>query len=211
MRTVTIYSAAFEIKCVKSPDDEQVYFCGSGKKAQSGDSGIFYSPVREPIYTALFHIYPDTLDAHRGIDVIGTSDILAAADGEVVESCAGSCSGSYGQYVILQHENGLYTLYAHMSQVFVAYGEKVTRANQTSGTVLGIMGNTGYSFGTHLHFEVRSHQSHDYVHRLDPLQYIRINISECSNIFGVVDALTSADGVYLKWYSLDQNGNIFVK
>lgn len=85
--------------------------------------------------------------SHEGIDVVGGSTIMAAASGRVV--FAGQQSG-YGNVVIVDHGNGYRTLYGHMSKISVGNGQSVGQ-----GSKLGVMGNTGRSTGTHLHFEVQ--------------------------------------------------------
>jgi murein DD-endopeptidase MepM/ murein hydrolase activator NlpD len=59
-------------------------------------------------------------------------------------------NGGYGQYVVISHDNGTQTLYAHMSSVSVSVGQRVFQ-----GQVIGTLGNSGRSTGPHVHFEVR--------------------------------------------------------
>lgn len=92
---------------------------------------------------------------------IGTA-IYAAKGGTVVKAQPG-WNGGYGTYIILDHGDGLQTLYGHNSQLFVAVGEVVSQ-----GQTIAAMGSTGRSTGPHLHFEVRVNGS-----RLNPLKYIR--------------------------------------
>lgn len=73
---------------------------------------------------------------------------------------------SYGNCVKLQHENGYFTLYAHLASVDVKLGQTVQR-----GQEIGTMGNTGNSYGTHLHFEVRNGSQ-----RLDPTPYLNADL-----------------------------------
>jgi murein DD-endopeptidase MepM/ murein hydrolase activator NlpD len=89
---------------------------------------------------------------HKAIDVANGSGgpILAADAGTVVVSGWPDNSG-YGNRVLLDHGNGYKTLYAHMSKLSVSVGQTVRR-----GDVLGNMGSTGRSTGTHLHFEIRT-------------------------------------------------------
>ncbi|HHU05214.1 MAG TPA: peptidoglycan DD-metalloendopeptidase family protein [Clostridiales bacterium] len=97
---------------------------------------------------------------HNGID-IGASygtDILASDSGEVVTA---TYSSSYGYYVMLYHGDDRYTLYAHMSEIWVDEGEYVYQ-----GDVIGLVGSTGYSTGPHIHFEIMENGS-----RVDPLQF----------------------------------------
>ncbi|MFC6548891.1 peptidoglycan DD-metalloendopeptidase family protein [Cohnella cellulosilytica] len=84
---------------------------------------------------------------HNGIDMIGKSSIMAADEG-VVEF-AGYKSGGLGNAIIINHQNGFETVYGHMKSVKVKKGQIVEK-----GDVIGIMGSTGRSTGTHLHFEV---------------------------------------------------------
>jgi murein DD-endopeptidase MepM/ murein hydrolase activator NlpD len=89
------------------------------------------------------------------------SPIIAVADGKVAFAGGDPCC-SYGFYVIVDHENGFKTLYAHLSRVDVRAGQRVEQ-----GDVLGPSGSTGYSTGYHLHFEVHR----DGV-RVNPLNYL---------------------------------------
>lgn len=85
---------------------------------------------------------------HRGIDIARPSNynILASDNGVVT---ATGFSGSYGNRIVINHNNGYTTLYAHLSSISVEVGQVVEK-----GSVIGIMGSTGNSTGTHLHFEL---------------------------------------------------------
>lgn len=87
---------------------------------------------------------------HKAIDIAnrGAGPILAADSGVVV--AVGWDSSGYGNRVLVDHGNGYITLYGHLSVLQVVNGQRVNR-----GDVLGQMGSTGRSTGTHLHFEVR--------------------------------------------------------
>ena len=74
------------------------------------------------------------------------TQVKASADGKV-SVC--SYSPVYGNYVIITHDNGYQTLYAHLYAATVKKGQVVTQ-----GTKIGLLGNTGYSTGPHLHFSV---------------------------------------------------------
>ena len=199
----------YALPCLE--EDTNYYICGTKKIDGGGERGILYQPVQQAVYTTLFYSYPDVNIAHRGVDIIGKREILPAFTGRVVELCKTFC-GAYGRYVILYHEAfNLFTLYAHMEQVYVNNGEEVIRNEDTNGTVLGIMGNTGASEGVHLHFEVRSQQSHNYEYRLDPVRFLKIHIRDCSNMFGLVDALYSSVHRYQQWYGIDADGYVYSK
>lgn len=89
------------------------------------------------------------LEYHNGVDIpvpYGT-DIYAANDGTVVTATE---HWSYGNYVMIDHGGGIYTLYAHNSKLCVKVGDKVTR-----GQVIAKAGSTGQSTGNHCHFSIR--------------------------------------------------------
>lgn len=100
---------------------------------------------------------------HTGLDLEGdyVDPIYAAADG-VVET-SGWNSGGYGLQIIINHGNGTKTRYAHASKMYVKVGDTVKR-----GEVIAMVGTTGRSTGTHLHFEVYIANK-----RVNPLPYIR--------------------------------------
>lgn len=86
---------------------------------------------------------------HYGMDInLETGDtVVAAFDGKVRIS---KMNKSYGNLVVIRHNNGLETYYAHLSKLLVEPGDEVV-----AGQVIGLGGNTGRSYGSHLHFEVR--------------------------------------------------------
>lgn len=100
---------------------------------------------------------------HIGLDIDGdySSPLYAASDG-VVETSGWSNAG-YGLMVLIDHGNGMKTRYGHGSKLFVKKGDVVKR-----GQVIAMMGTTGHSTGTHLHFEVIINGK-----RVNPLGYIR--------------------------------------
>ncbi|MDQ5983277.1 MAG: peptidoglycan DD-metalloendopeptidase family protein [Eubacteriales bacterium SKADARSKE-1] len=90
---------------------------------------------------------------HKGIDISGPgiygAPILAAADGVVIKSNSTNSWGSgWGYHVMISHGNGYATQYAHCSSINVSVGQNIK-----AGQVIGRVGNTGHSFGAHLHFE----------------------------------------------------------
>lgn len=86
---------------------------------------------------------------HTGMDLgaASGSDIMAMKAGKVISA---KTSGGYGKCVILEHENGVRTLYAHCSRLLVKAGERVRK-----GQVIALVGSTGNSTGPHLHIEFR--------------------------------------------------------
>lgn len=110
---------------------------------------------------------------HGGIDIVNKGytlgNIVAHTEGQVVE-VRNNCNsfepnGSYGNYVKIKHDNGYYTLYAHMAYntVKVSKGQRVSK-----GQLLGFMGATGTAYGGHLHFEVRNKNNI----RINPTEYL---------------------------------------
>lgn len=111
----------------------------------SGGGGGFTHPAPGSVKSQGVHGY-------NGVDLAGAygSAIRAAASGEVIVAKPSGWNGGYGSYIVVKHNNGTQTLYAHLSSLNVGVGAYVSQ-----GEVIGGMGSTGRSTGTHLHFEVR--------------------------------------------------------
>ena len=137
---------------------------------------------------------------HTGIDIAGgvgngIVNIIAAKAGIVVYPTAGAnlscpsndynCNNGTGNYVVIQHSDGNFTLYAHLHEnsILVKAGDSVEQ-----GQVIGKMGSSGYSTGTHLHFEVREGQN-NLSATVDPLEYISFEAPR----------IVSSGGDFLKW------------
>ena len=130
----------------------------SWKKLDNLADGAIAVPSDKPVKTAAFTSgygvrsdpFKGRAAMHAGIDLAGPigTPIYATADGTVVD--AGFNSGGYGNLVKLDHGRGIETRYGHMSAILVRAGQRVTR-----GQVIGRMGSTGRSTGSHLHYEVR--------------------------------------------------------
>ena len=87
---------------------------------------------------------------HKGVDIAapqGTT-VVSSGEGEIIR--IGRQPEGYGNFIEMRHPNGMTTLYAHLSRIDVASGDRVL-----AGERIGLVGSTGYSTGPHLHFEVR--------------------------------------------------------
>jgi murein DD-endopeptidase MepM/ murein hydrolase activator NlpD len=124
-------------------------------------SGNFIFPVNGPI-TSGFGMRWGRL--HAGIDISAGegTPIRAAASGTVSLMQPESGSGGYGNYTCIAHGGAISTCYAHQSRFGTSSGASVSQ-----GQVIGYVGNTGHSFGAHLHFEVRVNGS-----PVDPMGYL---------------------------------------
>jgi len=96
---------------------------------------------------------------HNGVDLAGSvgSPIVAARSGIVITANAGchrtsswGCGGGFGNYITIAHNDGFATIYAHLSTLSVSSGSIVSAGEQ-----IGTVGNSGNSYGPHLHFETR--------------------------------------------------------
>ncbi|MEX0749557.1 MAG: M23 family metallopeptidase [Dehalococcoidia bacterium] len=100
-----------------------------------------------------------------GIDIDGFNNpnggVVAATSGTVIFAGGNACC-SYGLYVVVMSDDGIETLYAHLASISVSQGESVGQ-----GEVIGTVGSTGYSTGTHLHFEVIDNGV-----RVNPINYL---------------------------------------
>ena len=138
----------------------------TGTKERPKNSGIGTGNMIWPtpgLYTITTYYEYRWGSFHYALDISGASaygkPIVAADNGTVI---AAGYSGSYGYRVLIDHGNGLRTLYAHCSKLLVSVGQKVNQ-----GETIALVGSTGNSTGAHCHFEV-------YVNgcRVDPLPYI---------------------------------------
>lgn len=139
--------------------EEKKRLLAENKKALVYDGGKFKWPA--PSYTRIsdeygYRIHPilGTEQFHNGVDMAAPSGspILAAYDGEVI---AASYSPTMGNYIMIDHGDGLITIYMHASSVSVSDGTMVARGEQ-----IGCVGSTGRSTGPHLHFSVRENGSY---------------------------------------------------
>ena len=116
--------------------------CGAGPVG----SGAFVCPADN-------HYLPgnDYWSGHLGIDIAaGEGAAIYASDSGVVTMADSGYNYGYGNVIMIDHGNGYVTLYAHLSQINVVRCQGVY-----AGNIIGLSGNTGNSFGAHLHFEVR--------------------------------------------------------
>lgn len=115
---------------------------------------------------------------HNGVDLVGKPSspdyIVAHSNGTVVGlrtdyKTKDKSGHSYGNYVKIKHENGYYTLYAHLK-----YGSVPVKNKQklVRGEIIGYMGETGHSTGVHLHFEVRNTKDV----KIDPTPYLNADL-----------------------------------
>jgi hypothetical protein len=118
-----------------------------------------------------FHPIYKVRKFHYGMDFSAPSgtEIFATGDGEVIK-VRRSYTG-YGRHIVIKHGFGYETLYAHMSKTLVKKGQKVKR-----GEIIGLVGNTGTSVASHLHYEVakdgkKVNPAHYYFNDLSPEQY----------------------------------------
>jgi murein DD-endopeptidase MepM/ murein hydrolase activator NlpD len=124
----------------------------AGQKLAPRKRRTFRSPTDAPVsshYGPRVHPVLGEVRMHTGIDYAANTGAPIKAAGNGIVVWAGP-RGGYGNIVIIDHRNGLATLYAHQSRVGAALGQKVR-----TGQVIGFVGSTGMSTGPHLHFEVR--------------------------------------------------------
>ena len=125
---------------------------GGNANVPSNTSSTYLWPSYTSLITSYYgyRIHPvyGYYKFHAGVDIGagGGTSIWAASSGTVITSTFGS---GYGNYVVIRHDDGNYSLYAHMSSRAVSAGQYVGR-----GQVIGYVGSTGVSTGNHIHYEV---------------------------------------------------------
>ena len=144
---------------------------GTKKRPTSGNSGqgdgITTGKWVWPV-PICHNVYQGYSSGHKAIDISSgpvpvRGKPAVAADGGVVIQAATGWNGGYGTVVKIQHSNGLITVYAHLDSLSVKVGQKVS-----AGQTVGLIGNTGRSFGPHLHFEVIKNGV-----KVNPLNYVK--------------------------------------
>lgn len=139
---------------------------GSRTEYIVGNVGIWAWPTKSGYTITTYYGHDNALGYYRyhaAVDIAGLgcySPIYAANDGTVITA---QYNSSLGYYVEINHNNGYITLYAHLNSIYVKVGQGVSM-----GDVIGAMGDTGYSFGCHLHFQTRHHGN-----TFDPLSLYR--------------------------------------
>ncbi|MEX0167796.1 M23 family metallopeptidase [Streptomyces sp. LMG1-1-1.1] len=143
----------------------------SSQTAQSSGSSTsasgWVTPVAGGGFSTPYHASGSMWSSgyHTGVDFIASSGTTVRAVGAGTVVSAG-WSGAYGNEVVIQHADGNYSQYAHLSSLSVSSGQTVTGGQQ-----IGLSGSTGNSTGPHLHFEIRT--TPNYGSDIDPLAYLR--------------------------------------
>lgn len=151
----------------KAVAEEKAKLAAENAQARVYNGGMFAWPC--PSYTRIsddygYRIHPTlgTEQFHNGVDMAAPAGtpILAAYDGDVV---AAAYSSTMGNYIMIDHGSGLYTIYMHASVLYVSKGQSVTKGETIAG-----VGTTGRSTGNHLHFSVRLNGSY-----VSPWNYLK--------------------------------------
>jgi murein DD-endopeptidase MepM/ murein hydrolase activator NlpD len=150
---------------------EPIFVAGAPAPTDAGTivppDAVSFTGFTWPVYGPISEYYGAPRGAgtyHTGLDIDQTYNyggpVAAAAPGQVV--LATSNGYGYGNYVVIRHDGGYDTLYAHLSAIYVSQGQYVSQ-----GEAIGAVGSTGYSTGPHLHFEVHVGGA-----TVDPLAYL---------------------------------------
>jgi len=151
----------------------------TSKAFKGNSSAILSYPTISPIKTRDFveitspfgyrsHPIKNYVLFHNGIDISASLGVPVYSTAQGVVIAVTYSIHGYGNKVVIQHEYGLETLYAHLNSIKVEMGQWVSK-NQIIGTV----GESGLATGTHLHYEIRKDGE-----SCDPLGYFYVNINE---------------------------------
>ncbi len=151
----------------KAVAEEKARLAAENANARVYDGGMFAFPC--PGYKRISDDYGNRIHPtlgiekfHNGLDLAAAygTPILAAYDGDVV---AADYSSSMGNYIMINHGDGLYTIYMHASALYASKGQSVYK-----GQTIAAVGSTGRSTGNHLHFSVRLNGSY-----VSPWNYLK--------------------------------------
>lgn len=164
-----------------TPSVNRIIIRGSTSNVKLGDTGYWAWPTNSPYVISDYYRWRSwgTTYFHGAIDICCTgygSPIYAANSGVVIIAENDPGKKSHGKYIVIDHNNGFYTLYGHLAALYVKTGSVVTM-----GQAIGGMGNTGDVVprptaanpvaGTHLHFEIRKGATYETSDRLNPLDF----------------------------------------
>jgi hypothetical protein len=161
----------------------------------SGGHFIFQRPVKPPAHDSVDSTYRygstanGTRDPHHGVELVNGSGtpVYAAADGEVIfagpdeEAIYSPWKNYYGNLVVIEHMDGLFTLYAHLSKIDIWAGQEVL-----VGDKVGEVGRTGVAIGSHLHFEVRRDDVQNYFAAQNPELWLVPTKDENGTLLGTL-------------------------
>lgn len=169
---------------------------------------IFQRPIQPPANDLIDPIYGygstdnGTRDPHHGVEFSNPSGtpVYAAAEGTVIfagpdeKAVYAPWGNFYGNLVVIEHPDDVFTLYAHLSKIDVQQGQQVS-----AGDKIGEVGRTGGAIGSHLHFEVRRGDVEDYFATQNPVLWLIPAKDTNGNSFGalMISAL-DGDGNLLK-------------
>lgn len=131
---------------VRQEKQDKIILVGTAERPKTAPTGTYAMPIYNYVITSNFGFRWGRL--HKGVDLAAPTGtpIYATDGGTVVKS---EYAYGYGNVVFIQHEDGRETHYAHCSQLLCNVGDKVYQ-----GQLIALVGNTGNSFGSHLHFEI---------------------------------------------------------
>jgi hypothetical protein len=168
----------------------------------------FQRPVKPPANTFIdpTYAYASTAngqrDPHHGVEFLNKfgTPVYAAGDGVVLfagpdnEATYSPWQNYYGNLIVIQHSDDLYTLYAHLSKVSVEINQKVS-----AGDPLGEVGQSGVAVGPHLHFEVRRGNVQDYFSTMNPELWL-VPDQDASGQLGVMQiSILTAENQLIKF------------
>ena len=156
---------------------------------------IFRRPIEAPANDLVDKTYPygstarSTREPHHGVEFLNRfgTPVHAAGDGLVVFAGADKIAvyspwqNFYGNVIVIEHEDDLFTLYAHLSVIDVQAGQRVS-----GGEKIGEVGQSGVATGSHLHFEVRRGNVEDYFSTENPELWLASDTDENGHPFGAL-------------------------
>lgn len=139
----------------------------TGGESVTANDGSWQLPYKSTyVISSKFGVARSGGKRHKGVDLVGVDKhIYPVNNGTIIRK--GYDSDGYGNYVIVEHGNGYWSLYAHMKKVYVNDGQSVDK-----NTILGVEGSTGYSTGSHLHLEIRK-GGNTSSNTIDPISFLK--------------------------------------